>query len=250
MLSILEARELTLRMRLESIVQDVTITRDRVARLDFAPPAKKPADAKPADGGKKKSAMSAAMPSPFAQAGAEPGDAPAAKSKPASAGSEPGDTADSGHGLSAAPVVVQQSVANAEQSASETMSLATSFDDIRDELANNRIDTPQLEYRLKDQIGDPLRQIAEKMFPDLETRLRKLDAVLADPAAGKARRDEAVAQADAVLAAMHQVLAKMLEFESFNEVVEQLREIIDAQNALHKDTLKRQKEKSLQQLND
>ena len=148
-----------------------------------------------------------------------------------------------------APVVVQQAIANGQQSASETLSLATSFDDIREELVNNRIDTPELESRLKDQIGDPLRQIAEKSFPELETRLRKLEAVLADPAAAKLRRDEAVQQADAILVEMHQVLNKMLELESFNEVVEQLRDIIETEKAIHRDTLKKQKEKTLK-LND
>lgn len=261
LLSILEARELTLRMRLESVVQDVTITRDRLARIEPAPPAKQPDAAKPtapakpaATDAKHAMGLPATRVSPFAlaDAGSEPGDAPAAKR--AAAGSEPGDTTESGHAQMAPSVVVQQSVANAEQSASETLSLAVSFDDIRDELANNRVDTPELEYRLKDQIGDPLRQIAEKMFPELETRLRKLDAVLsnpaaANPAATKASRDQAIAQTDAVLAAMHQVLGKMLELESFNEVVEQLRELIDAEKKLHSATLKQQQQNALK-LND
>jgi hypothetical protein len=257
LLSILEARELTLRMRLESIVQDVTISRDRLARLDFAPPAKKPAPAKPkepakpANGDTKPATNTGIAPvSPFAFAdpGSEPGDAPTT-SKPATGGIEPGDEPDSGHGLSAAPVVVQQAIANGQQSASETLSLATSFDDIREELVNNRIDTPELESRLKDQIGDPLRQIAEKSFPELENRLRKLEAVLADPTAAKTRRDEAVQQADAILVEMRQVLNKMLELESFNEIVEQLRDIIETEKAIHQDTLKKQKEKTLK-LND
>ena len=257
LLSILEARELTLRMRLESVVQDVTMSRDRLARLDLAPPAKRSAPAKPKDptkpaGGDTKPAteIRIAPVSPFALAdpGSEPGDAPTT-SKPAAGGSEPGDEPDSGPGLSAAPVVVQQAVANAQQSASETLALATSFDDIREELVNNRIDTPELESRLKDQIGDPLRLIAEKSFPILDTRLRKLEAALADPTAAKARRDEAVQQADAILVEMHQVLNKMLELESFNEVVEQLRDIIETQKSIHGGTLKKQKEKTLR-LND
>jgi hypothetical protein len=262
LLSILEARELTLRMRLESIVQDVTISRDRLARLDFAPPVKKPAakpssepakptgePAKPADGAKSKTNVIIAPPSPFAlvDPGSEPGDAPAAK--PASASGEPGEEADSGSGLSAAPVVVQQAVANGQQSASETLALATSFDDIREELVNNRVDNPELESRLKDQIGDPLRQIAEKSFPELEARLRKLEAVLADPTAAKARRDLAVQQADEVLVEMRQVLNKMLQLESFNEVLEELRGIIDVQKSIQRDTLKKQKEEKLK-LND
>ena len=59
--------------------------------------------------------------------------------------------------------------------------MAQGFDDIREELINNQIDTPALEYRLKDQIADPLRRIAVDMFPELELRLRKLQAVLGDP---------------------------------------------------------------------
>jgi hypothetical protein len=253
LLSILEARELTLRMRLESVIQDVTISRDRLARLDFAPPAKKPTESKmpvPAPEAAKAAAsdtkpatgVETAARSPFALAdpGSEPGDAPTAK--PASAG-EPDDDASSGPGLSAAPVVVQQAVANGQQSASETLALATSFDDIREELVNNRIDTPQLESRLKDQIGDPLRQIAEKMFPDLEIRLRKLESVLAEPVTAKARRDAAVQEADAILVQMHLVLNKMVELQTFNELVEQLREIIEAEKMVHTLTDKRKKQK-------
>jgi len=58
-----------------------------------------------------------------------------------------------------------------------------------------------------------------------------------------------VAQIDAILVEMRQVMNKMLELESFNEIVQNLREIIKDQDELNKITQKKQKEKALQ-LND
>lgn len=254
LMSMLEARELTLRLRLEQIAQDLTATRDQLAQLDFAPPtgsapSEKPVDKNGAD--KNSTAKKAAGDKPVAKppAGAEPEDGRSSKS-PAS-GAEPGDTNDRApnRGLNSAPVVIEQTLANSERGASETASLSTAFDDIRDEMTNNRIETPELEYRLKDQIADPLRRIAETMFPELDRRLKKLEGTLADPGLSKTRHEAALQQVDAILVEMRQVMNKMLELESFNEIVEHLREIIKAQDDLNKLTQKRQKEKALK-LND
>jgi hypothetical protein len=88
-----------------------------------------------------------------------------------------------------------------------------------------------------------LRRIAEQMFPELDRRLERLQATIADSAAGPDARVRAVQQADAVLAAMRQVLSQMLEMEDFNEAVELLRSIIDAQEGVHSQTKQRQKQK-------
>ena len=99
--------------------------------------------------------------------GAEPGDVDAPANRSArEPGEDNGSPAWAARGLASPPVVVEQTEANSLQSASETESLATSFDDIREEMLNNRVNTPELEYRLKDQIGDPLRRIAQTMFPN------------------------------------------------------------------------------------
>lgn len=249
--SSLEARELTLRLRLEQIVQDLTATRDSLAALDFTPPKPPsagdkpmtpPAEKKPA-GSTSASATAAKPPE-----GAEPDDAKTAN-KPA--GAEPGETESTGpnRALKSAPVVIEQTLANSERGASETLSLAGAFDDIREEMVNNRIDTQAIEYRLKDQIADPLRKIAETSFPELDRRLKKLKTVLADPRESITRHQESVAQVDEVLREMRDVMNKMLELESFNEIVQQLRDIIKDQTALNGITQKRQKTKALN-LND
>ena len=94
--------------------------------------------------------------------------------------------------MTSAPVVIEQSLANSERGASETLSLAAAFDDIREEMVNNRINTPEIEYRLKDQIADPLRHIGEVSFPELDRRLKRLQSSLADPQMSKARHEAAV----------------------------------------------------------
>ena len=75
----------------------------------------------------------------------------------------------------------------------------------------------------------------------MKDRLQQLRRVLDDPKAGKASCRIA-GQADAILVEMKLVLDKMLELETFNEVVEQLRQIIANQGRLNEETLKRQKE--------
>ncbi|HKD38464.1 MAG TPA: hypothetical protein VKB78_16740, partial [Pirellulales bacterium] len=234
LMSMLEARELTLRLRLEQIAQDLTTTRDSLARLDFSP---NPSPQKPAKPANDKRA-SARSPSVESFAAADP---------PANGGLEPGETNTPGpnSGLKSAPVVIEQTMAYSERGASETTSLAGAFDDIREEMVNNRIDTPAVESRLKDGIADPLRHIAEVSFPELDKRMKKLQAALSDPQAANARHAEALVQIDVILGEMRQVMNKMLELESFNQIVQDLRKILAEQEELNRMTQRLQKLKAL-----
>jgi hypothetical protein len=58
-----------------------------------------------------------------------------------------------------------------------------------------------------------------------------------------ATKTAAVAQIDAILVEMKQVLDKMLELETFNEVLDMLRRIISAQEKVNADTKQKQKQK-------
>ena len=129
---------------------------------------------------------------------------------------------------------VERALQNSRKNARETLGVAEAFADVREELINNRIDTEELKIRLQEGIADPLRRIAEKMFPELDRRLDRLllSKTLADPGAGRQSRDHAAAQVDGILLAMQNVLNRMLELEDFNEAVELLRAIIEAQGTL------------------
>jgi hypothetical protein len=132
---------------------------------------------------------------------------------------------------------------NGERSAHETLQVAVAFDEIREEMINNRIDTEELKTRLKEGVADPLKRIASTMFPKWEEQLKQLATQLADPQAAPATQATALAQADAILIEMRQVLDKMLELETFNEVLDMLRQVISAQEKVNSETKQKQKQK-------
>jgi hypothetical protein len=218
LLAMLEARELVLRQRFEAIVQESTETRDLLLRMDFSPPA-------------------AAKEAAAAKAAAEK-----------AAGAEPGEAAPRPSDLSPAELAdrrlqrVLQTLQNCRKNAQETLEVAEAFDDIRAQLANNRIDTEELKERLGAGIAEPLHRIVETMFPELERRLEALQAAVDKLQTGPARRDAARQQADDILLAMRKVLGRMIELEDFNEVVARLRSIIEKQEQISKRTKERQKQ--------
>ncbi len=165
--AMLEARELVLRQRFEAIVEEMTERRDLLLRMDFSAPVQ-PA-AKPAD-----------------KAAAKPAAKPAAAKADKAAGAEPGDQPLREENLSPAQRAerrterVLQALQNCRKNAQETLGVADSIDDIRQQLANNRIDTEELKNRLGAGIAEPLRKICEQMFPELERRLEALQAAAAD----------------------------------------------------------------------
>jgi hypothetical protein len=97
--------------------------------------------------------------------------------------------------------------------------------------------------RLRGQIAEPLRDVGERMFTELDLRLQALATKLNDPAATAEAKQAVLQQMDAILVAMEAVRDKMLELESFNEAIELLREIIGAQDKLEAEIRAQQKNK-------
>lgn len=214
--AMLEARELVLRQRFETIIADVTNTRDSILRVDFGQQDEPGAD--PAEG-------------------AEPGDTDETD--------DLGESAETRR-LGMNKLRVQRALQNSRKSAHETAATADSFDDIRLQLINNRIDTEELKQRLAKGITEPLRNVADEMFPDLERRLDALLDTVTDEQAGPGNRRAAIEQCNLILTKLNLVLSRMLELEDFNEVIELLRSIIRQQEDLREQTEKRHK----QQLRD
>jgi hypothetical protein len=215
--AMLEARELVLRQRFESVIQETTETRDLLTRWET-------------DATRK----------PDRAPGSEPGDKPSPK-----ADDSPEQQ------LAQQLLRVSRAVTNCRKNTHETLGLVDSFEDIRKQLINNRLDTVDLRERLGQGIADPLRKIAQDLFPELDRLLEKLQTSLEQKSPQAAQhREQAGRQADALLLAMHKVLDRMLEMESYNEAIELLREIIKDQEQLHRQTEERQKQKLKELLND
>lgn len=128
----------------------------------------------------------------------------------------------------------------------ETGEIAAAFRDIRLELDNNQLLTPELDTRLEKQIATPLDAIATRDLPALLAACRKaLDAARSGPVANP---KALVRQADDVLVRMRAVLDMMMELESFNEVVERLRGVIRTQEEIRSETLEQQKKRAREAL--
>ncbi len=218
--SMLESQELVLRQRLELIVEEVVETRDLLLRLDFIETTAREATAQ-------EKAESAAAP------GAEPGDVP--EERPADESKSPQQQITLRH------LSVERTLQNSRKNAYETLALAESVDDIRQQLINNRIDTEELNARLEQGVAAPLQHVGETMFPLLQQQLELLRAKVDDTQLGPQYREVARQQTDAILIEMQKVLQQMIELEDFNEVVELLRSIIKLQEEISEKTKRRQK---------
>ncbi|MES1213245.1 MAG: hypothetical protein ABUL64_01540 [Singulisphaera sp.] len=205
--TMLESRELNLRQRFETIISEVIETRESLTQLND-----------------KEAEESASTPVEEAPAEGKEN----VKERPAT------------------DLHIERARQSNEKNAQETLGVATAFDEIREELVNNRVDTEELRVRLKDRIAEPLRTIGEKMFPDCDSRLQKLLAAPGDATV----RSATIAQLDAIVVAMEQVRDHMLELESFNEAIEMLRSIIDSEKTLQEQVRERQKRKVRDLLED
>lgn len=217
LLAMLASRELNLRRRFESLIAEVTETRDSLAR--FAQESAAPAGEEDAE----KDGEESATPNDDDEADAVD-----------DATDDDEDTATERLGVER--LRVDRALQNTRKNASETSGLAESFADIEAELVNNRVDTEELRQRLEIGIIQPLELIADPMFPELERRLEALQAAIGQRDATRTASAAAQRQADEILTTMHGVLEKMLELETFNELLELLREIIDAQDRVNEKT--------------
>jgi hypothetical protein len=211
--AMLEARELALRRRFETIIEELTNTRDLLAGISLG--AKEATDQE-ADAEEKKST--------------DPLDKDTAPAR-----------------IVSPSVLIERVLQNSQRSAHETLQVATAFDEMRTEMINNRVDTEELNTRLKDGVADPLRRIVGQMFPPLDEQLKKLAAQLSNVEQAGPLKSAAVERADAILVEMRAVLDKMLELETFNEVLETLRQIISSQEKIN-DQTKDQQKKALKKL--
>jgi hypothetical protein len=88
-----------------------------------------------------------------------------------------------------------------------------------------------------------LHQIAQQRMPQLTAQLKLVEEHIEDPAATAPELKKSIALADQVLIEMRRVLDRMLELETYNEVVTLLRDIISDQDQINKRTKEQQKDR-------
>lgn len=150
---------------------------------------------------------------------------------------------------------VQRALQQSQKSAQESLGIADGFAIIREELINNRVDTEERKDRLQQQIADPLRGVATTEFPrlnallaELEQKLRQAPPVAADPGPLSASSDEVIEQTNETIAQLEAVLKKMLDLETYNELVDLVRDLIRDQETLRDRTSQERKRQALEDL--
>jgi chemotaxis regulatin CheY-phosphate phosphatase CheZ len=144
---------------------------------------------------------------------------------------------------------VQRGIQQSQKSSQEVLGVALSFADIREELINNRVDTEDRKERLKEQIADPLQKIVAERFPALEKRLAELEKSLSDTKAAAPLSNAASEEAELLLAELGDVLQKMLDLETYNELLDIVRDLIKEQTDLL-DKTRQQKKRQLLELTE
>jgi len=202
--SLLEAREVLLRRRFESVIADLGQARDRVQE---------------------------------AMAGADAG---GAAGRPEDAQARAADEAPAETNWL---VTVRRLGEAASRAAGETGDIADAFLGIRIELDNNRLLTPEIDQRLVGEIAGPLQELVARDLPTLAARSTEVDAGANAPDLTTGGGARLVRQADDVLVRLRAVLDRMMELESFNEVIERLRGVIRLQEEIRDQTLDEHKKR-------
>ncbi len=140
---------------------------------------------------------------------------------------------------------VQQSGLQASKTSEELSGIAASLDDLLREMINNRVDSVDRRERIGQGVRDPLVAIVQGPLEKLREQIQEIDPVINEPEVAVERTGEAVATAEEVLLQLTAVLEKMLDLESYNEILDMVRELIEDQNQLLKDTKEEQKKRVL-----
>ena len=166
------------------------------------------------------------------------------------AGGEIDDAARAKIAESSAAIVAcaERSLHQVRKNANETASIELGFRDIREELVNNGLHTPQTLERLDDKIVKPLHAIGTDDYPAVDQAIglfrlaneRKLDPIPTIDASAEA--------ISVLISHMERVLEEMRKLETFQEALEQLKAIIDHQEALREKAAKEGKKNLLKDL--
>lgn len=178
-------------------------------------------------------------------AGAEPGD------KPAEVDPTVADLS-----LAESHVVFAQRVKlQLQKSRQELTAVADTFDDIRLQLINNRVDSEERKARIETQIVNPLRTLLSQRFVTADASVEKLrgelDAVLRAAGTGETPEPDIgtpLEEMQLLLVELDDILQEMLQFESYNELLDVVRELIRQQEGLLQETEKERKRRAFEDL--
>lgn len=216
LLALLERRELGLRSRLEQTIDETRSLRDALSRLDVSVEG-------PDDPSGESGDIGGAVPDFDAES----------------------DVQSVERDLQILRLRSQQAGLQAAKTGQELSGIVASLDDLLQEMVNNRVDSEDRRERIGTGVRDPLGSAVTNEIPLLSEEIRQLELVIGIPSDAGQRRKQAVDATDQLLLKLTAVLAKMLDMQSYNEVLDMVRGLIDDQDRL-KDETEEQRKKRIQ----
>lgn len=140
---------------------------------------------------------------------------------------------------------IQQAILQSQKTRDELIGVATSLDDILLEMQNNRVDSADRQDRLGSGVRDPIKGIVDGSLQDLLDDLQLLQTASTNNTFDNNLASEAVSACEQVILELTAVLEKMLDLESYNEILDLVRGLIEDQNNLTEDTKTERKKKVL-----
>ena len=140
---------------------------------------------------------------------------------------------------------VQQSRLQADKTAQELSGIAAALNDLLAEMVNNRVDSVDRRERIGTGVRDPLLQTVEGPLARLREQIAEVETLVDQPEQAAVKTGQAVQTAEEVLLQLTAVLEKMLDLESYNEILDLVRGLIDDQQELIEQTKEEQKKRVL-----
>jgi len=140
---------------------------------------------------------------------------------------------------------VQQTGLQATKTSEELKGIALSLDDILLEMLNNRVDSVDRSERIATGVRDPIKTIVSGSLATLRTQIKGVESVVTDSKVGAARTAEAVSTAEDVILQLNAILEKMLDLETYNEVLDLVRQLMNDQTDLTDETKEERKKQVL-----
>lgn len=137
----------------------------------------------------------------------------------------------------------QQCIQQTDKSEQELDSLAKRMDNIRMQLKNNRTDSYDRELRLQSRVIAPLRRVVDLHFAGLSANLQ--NAAIRSNQRVPPSYSAALSDLSFILDELEKIKSSMLDIESFNEIIDLVRGLLDEQDLLIQETEKAQKAKIL-----
>lgn len=120
----------------------------------------------------------------------------------------------------------------------ESQAIEESFQDIRAEMVNNRVDTSTALERIDDGILTPLHQINEIDYPEADENIALFRLAQEQGQSSTREIRAAIDSLDTMLARMEGILIEMRRRETFNEIVKLYQSLLEKEQELHNRTKK------------